>query len=164
MATEESLNLEVVMSKVTRLQFSATIQAPAAVVWETLLGAETYPCWTRAFVEGSYYEGEWTQGSRIRFLSPSGDGMVAEVAESRPNEHMSIRHLGYIMNGVEDTESESVRAWAPAFENYTLISKPDGTRIVVDQDVTADFEEYMKDAWPKALELLRQICEEEAGA
>ena len=68
------------------------------------------------------------------------------------------------MNGVEDTESESVRAWAPAFENYTFITVPEGTRLVVDQDVTADFEQCMKDTWPKAFELLRQLCEDQGAA
>ena len=152
------------MSNVKRIQFHTTIKAPVAVVWETMLGAESYPRWTTAFAEGSYYEGSWSQGSRIRFLSPSGDGMVAEIAENRPNELISIRHLGYIVNGVEDTESDSVRAWAPAFENYSFSSVPDGTRIVIDQDVTEDFEQFMRDTWPKALELLKQLCEDEGSA
>ncbi len=147
------------MANVKRLQFSTTIDAPVAVVWETMLGAETYPLWTSVFAEGSYYEGSWSQGSRIRFLVPPGDGMVAEIAENRPHEFVSIRHLGFVANGVEDTESESVRAWAPAFEDYTLESVPEGTRLVVDQDVTADFEQFMKETWPKALELLGRLCE-----
>ncbi len=117
-----------------------------AVVWEVMLGAETYRRWTTAFADSSYYEGSWRQGSRIRFLSLTGDGMVAEIAENRPNEFISIRHLGYIVNGIEDTESEAVRAWAPAFENYTFAAVPEGTRLVVDQDATADFEQYMNDA------------------
>ncbi len=135
-----------------------------AVVWEVMLGAENYRRWTTAFADGSYYEGSWRQGSRIRFLSPTGDGMVAEIAENRPNEFISIRHLGYIVNGIEDTESEAVRAWAPAFENYTFAAVPEGTRLVVDQDATADFEQYMNDAWPRALELLRQLCESRTTA
>jgi uncharacterized protein YndB with AHSA1/START domain len=151
------------MSNVKRIQFSTIIKAPVAVVWETMFGPESYRRWTSAFTEGSYYEGSWSQGSRIRFLSPSGEGMVAEIAENRPNQFLSIRLLGYISNGIEDTESDSVRAWAPAFENYTFIPVSVGTRLVVDQDVTANFEQYMKDAWPKALELLKQLCEDNGG-
>lgn len=146
------------MSNVKRIQFQRTIEAPASVVWETMLGAETYPRWTAAFAEGSYYEGSWDRGSRIRFLVPSGDGMVAEIAECRPNEFLSIRHLGFVAKGIEDTESETVRAWAPAYENYTFNSVAEGTKLVVEQDVTEDFEQYMKDAWPKALELLERLC------
>lgn len=147
------------MSHITRLQFSTTIKAPVARVWDVMLGADTYPQWTSVFAEGSSYEGSWNQGSRIRFLAPSGDGMVAEIAENKRHEFLSIRHLGFVANGVEDTESEAVRAWAPAFENYTFRSVPDGTELIVDQDVTSDFEQFMKDTWPRALESLKRLCE-----
>jgi uncharacterized protein YndB with AHSA1/START domain len=152
------------MSTVKRIQFHATIRAPVAVVWEVMLGAEGYPRWTKVFVEGSYYEGDWSQGSRMKFLAPPGDGMVAEIAENRPNEFISIRHLGFIANGVEDTASDSVQSWAPAYENYTLSPVAGGTKVVIDQDVTADFEQYLKDTWPRALELLRRLCEEGGDA
>jgi hypothetical protein len=154
-------NQERSMSKVKRIHFQTTIQAPVSVVWEKMLGAESYPRWTSPFVEGSYYEGSWSRGSRIRFLTPSGKGMVAEIAESRPTEFISIRHLGFVANGIEDTDSDSVRAWAPAYENYTFNPVPEGTRLVVDQDVTDDFERFMQDRWPKALDLLKQLCEEQ---
>ena len=50
--------------------------------------------------------------------------MVSEIAENKPNEFISIRHLGYIANGIEDTQSEAIRAWAPAYENYTFVATP----------------------------------------
>jgi hypothetical protein len=128
-----------------------------------MLGTETYPRWTKAFVEGSYFEGDWSQGSRIRFLAPPGDGMVAEIAENRPHEFISIRHLGFIANGREDTDSDAVRAWAPAYEDYTLTPVEEGTKILVDQDMTEDFEESMREMWSKAFELLRELCEEVGG-
>ena len=33
------------------------------------------------------------------------------------------------------------------------------TLLKVDMDVTSDFEEYMNNAWPKALARLKEICE-----
>lgn len=152
------------MSSVKRIQFIATISAPASVVWHHITALESYKHWTSAFTEGSYFQGSWDTGSKIRFLSPSGDGMVAEIAESRKNEFISIRHLGFISNGTEDTTSEAIRSWAPAYENYTLVQMPSGTKMVVDQDVTADFEEYMNQAWPKALNLLKELCESTSAA
>lgn len=148
------------MPQIKRVQFETTIEAPVSVVWETMLGAESYSRWTSAFTEGSSYEGSWTEGSRIRFLAPSGDGMVSEIVENRPHEFLSIRHLGLVANGIEDTESEAVRAWAPAYENYTFSSVPEGTRLIVDQDVAAEFEESMQEAWPKAFALLKELCED----
>lgn len=147
------------MPTTKRLQFSTVIGAPVDKVWSIMLAPESYKEWTSAFAEGSYYEGSWNKGARIKFLTPSGEGMVSEIAENRPQEFISIRHLGYIANGVEDTGSESVRSWAPAFENYTFSAVPEGTRLDIDQDIMAEYEKYMQDAWPKALEKLKLLCE-----
>ncbi len=142
-----------------RIQFTIDIDAPVPVVFRIMLDHESYKDWTTAFAEGSYYVGSWKQGQKIQFMAPSGDGMVSEIAEHRVNEFTSIRHLGYISKGVEDTQSESIRAWAPAYENYTFVATAEGTRLVVDQDVTQEFEQYVAGAWPKALQRLKILCE-----
>ena len=46
--------------------------------------------------------------------------MVSVIAENRPNEYLSIRHIGVVSQGIDDTASDEVKAWAPAYENYTL--------------------------------------------
>ena len=147
------------MSSVKRVRFTATIKAPPATVWRHVVDPESYKRWTAAFAEGSRFEGSWETGAKIRFLSPSGDGVVAEIAESRPTSFISIRHLGMISNGVEDTTSQAVLAWAPAYENYTFLQTPDGTSMVVDQDVAPEWEQHMREAWPKALALLKELSE-----
>ena len=152
------------MTTVKRIQFTATINAPVGVVWHHVTSLASYKTWTSAFAEGCYFDGSWEQGAKIRFLSPSGDGMVAEIAENRKNEFISIRHLGFIANGAEDTTSEAIRAWLPAYENYTFLALPEGTKMVVDLDVTADFEEDMNQAWPKALALLKTLSEASSAA
>jgi hypothetical protein len=152
------------MSSVKRIQFKITIQAPAATVWHHITSLASYQRWTSAFAEGSTFQGTWAKGSQIRFLAPSGDGMVSEIAEARAQEFLSIRHLGFIANGVEDTTSEAVKAWAPAYENYTLLAVPEGTEMVVDQEVAAAWEVYMNQAWPKALTLLKELSESSAKA
>jgi uncharacterized protein YndB with AHSA1/START domain len=147
------------MPATRRLQWSEFIAAPAARVDAVMTEQDTYRDWTSVFAEGSRYEGSWRQGERIRFLGPSGDGMLAEIAEHRPGEFISIRHLGFIANGVEDTESEAARAWAPAYENYTLQRVPEGTQLVIDLDVFGDFADFMAETWPQALALLKALCE-----
>ena len=149
------------MSNIKQIQVEIAIGAPAEVVWEVLLGQETFTRWTAPFGEGSTFEGSWDKGERIRFLTPSGDGVVSEIAENRPNEFLSIHHIGHIHGGEEDTESESVREWAPVYENYTLSAVPGGTRVVIDQEVTGEWEQFTKETWPKALELVKRICEDE---
>jgi uncharacterized protein YndB with AHSA1/START domain len=148
------------MPALKRLQWSVDVAAPVSRVYQMLVGPESYRQWTSAFGEGLYFEGSWRQGERIRFLTPEGHGVVSEIAEHRPNEFISIRHLGYIDDeGVEDTSSEAIRAWAPAYENYTFAATPQGTRLTVEQDITDEFE-GMPDAWPKALETLKALCED----
>lgn len=152
------------MPSTKRIQFTATIKAPAGVVWRHVTDPESYRRWASAFAEGSCFEGSWAPGAKIRFLAPSGDGMVSEIAESRTHEFLSIRHLGLIANGVEDTTSEAVRAWAPACENYTFLPTAEGTTMVVDQDVSAEWEDYITEAWPKALGILKALSESSAVA
>ena len=147
------------MRSTKRAQYSELISAPASRVYERMIDLDSYKDWTSAFAEGSYFEGSWAEGQRIRFLAPNGDGMISEIAVNRPNEFISIRHLGMLAKGVEDTESESVRAWAPAYENYTFVALPEGTRLVIDLDVAEAWEDYMNEAWPKALARLKAICE-----
>lgn len=148
------------MSSVKRIRFAATINAPVPAVWRLMIGPESYKRWASAFAEGTYFEGSWEQGAKIRFLSPpSGDGMVAEIARNQEHESISIRHLGFISDGVEDVTSEAVRAWAPAYENYMFIGVPEGTKLVVELDVPGEWEQYMNEAWPRALALLKQHSE-----
>lgn len=147
------------MSKLKRIQFSTTISAPVSTVYKLMIAPDTYRDWTSAFAEGSRYEGSWDKGQRICFLANAEGGMVSEIAENRPDEFISVKHLGYIVDGKEDTESEAIRAWAPAYENYTFQAIPEGTKLIIDQDATAEFETYLLEAWPKALERLKALCE-----
>ena len=147
------------MSTLKRLQWSVDIAAPASKVHHMLIGPESYKQWTSAFGHGLYFEGSWLKGQRIRFVTPSGHGVISDIAENRPHEFVSIRNLGYIDdNGVEDTSSEAIHAWAPAYENFTFTATPQGTRLTVEQDITDEFES-MPEAWPKALEELKALCE-----
>jgi len=141
------------------LRFTTSIAARPAVVWNTMLGAETYRAWTAEFAEGSYFEGSWDEGQKIRFLAPDGQGMVARIAQNRLHEYVSVQHLGVIKDGVEDIESESVRAWAPAYENYAFRDVGGSTEVTIEMDITPDFEEYMARTWPKALAKLKALCE-----
>jgi len=145
--------------KTRTLNFPIWIDAPREQVWAAMLDRPTYEQWTAAFCEGSTYEGGWNQGERIRFLTPSGEGMVSEIAESRRPEFVSIRHLGIVVDGQDDTTSEKARAWAPAYENYRFAAENGGTRLIVDVDTIPDYEQYMNDTFPKALARLKEICE-----
>lgn len=140
-----------------KLTFEIFINAPVEKAWDTMLEKETYEKWTTVFSEGSTYEGSWEQGSEMRFVDPSGGGMIATIAENRPHEFISIKHLGMIQDG--ETDTESAKDWGDAFENYTFESKDGGTLVTIHQDMLPEYEEMFLDMWPKALEKLKSLCE-----
>lgn len=143
-----------------KMVFTTLIDASREAVWKTMLALDTYRDWTAAFLPGSYYEGSWETGSRIRFLGPDGSGMFSEIAENRPHELLSIRHLGELKGGVEQAASGTAESWAGARETYVLSRSGPATELRVELDVTPDFEEFMSNAWPKALARLKEICEQ----
>lgn len=144
------------------LTFAVSIQAPRRLVWETMLDPEGYKVWTAAFMEGCYFSGSWETGQKIQFLAPNGDGMTAMIEENRPFEHISIRHMGEVSAGVEDTTSPKVLVWAPAYEKYSFVDAGADTEVTVSLDTVPEYEQYMLDAYPKALELLKALCEVKA--
>jgi len=147
----------------TRLTFFTTIQAPKDLVWRTLLEDETYREWTSAFQEGSYAVTDWKPGSKALFLAPDGSGMVSRVAEHRPNEFLSLEHLGVVKEGIEDTESEEVRKWAGARENYTLTENRGVVSLRIDMDTVEEYQKIFEEAWPKALATLKDLSERRAA-
>jgi uncharacterized protein YndB with AHSA1/START domain len=142
------------------LNFSITIKAPKEKVWNTMLQQETYRIWTAEFGAGSYFEGSWEQGKRIRFLGSDGSaGVTSVIAESQPYCYISIKHLGVITAGIDDTESPEAKTWASAYENYTFSERADRTELKVElSGIPMEFKQYMTDTWPKALARLKSLC------
>ncbi len=142
-----------------KLTYSITISASREQVWHALFDDEPFRKWSGVFAEGSHYVGDWSEDNEIRFLTEDNDGMISVIDKNRPYEFMSIRHLGYIRQGVEDTESDEVKSWTPAFENYTLKDLCDGTHLTVETDTFNDFVEYFNETWPKALVVVKNMAE-----
>lgn len=147
-----------------KLHFSIDINAPREKVWHTMLDQDSYREWTTAFSPGSYYKGDWNKGSKMIFLGPDPvtgkeGGMVTRIAESRPNEFVSIEYVGIIKDGKEDTTSHEASKWQPAFENYTFKEHEGGTELLIDIDVADEFAEEFNKMWPKALQDLKKLAE-----
>lgn len=140
-------------------QFTTVINAPKEKVWESLWQDANYREWTSPFAEGSRAETDWQQGSKVYFTDGKGSGMVSRIEDNQPNEFMSIQHLGMVKDGKEDVESDEVKAWAGAMENYTLTDEDGKTKLVIDIDLAEEWVENMEEVWPKALEKLRGIAE-----
>jgi uncharacterized protein YndB with AHSA1/START domain len=143
-----------------KLNFSITINAPIKKVWETMLGNDTYKIWTEVFGPGSYFVGDWSEGSKMLFLAPEADGtdkqsgMVSRIKENKPYEYISIEYIGEVKDGKEE-----VTDWAGAHENYTFKQIEGKTELLIDLDINEEFKELFQDMWPKALLKLKEIAE-----
>lgn len=149
-----------------KIRHSIFINAPVEKVWNTMLDDATYREWTKPFNAGSYYEGDWNEGSIIKFLGVDDNGeaqmggMYSRIAENRPHQFVSIEHIGLIdMEGNIDTTSEEVKKWTPAFENYTFTEKDGGTEVTAELDIAEEHKDSFDEMWPKALQLLKEIAE-----
>lgn len=139
--------------------FKVTIDAPREKVWDVLWSNESYPEWTSVFSPGSQAQTDWNEGSKVLFLNGEGDGMVSRIAKKKDSEFMSFEHLGEMHGGVEDLDTEKVRSWSGAHENYTLKTVNGKTELTIDMDVTDDFKDYFMTTWPRALEKLKSMVE-----
>jgi len=93
-------------------------------------------------------------------MDPQGSGMVARIADLVENRFMSFQHLGEVKGGIEDTESEKVKQWAGAFENYTLAPVEGDTHLVTDIDLDGEFVEMFSNMFPKALAKVKELAEQ----
>ena len=147
-----------------KLNLEILISATQEQVWDAIVNDTKYRKWTAVFSEGSFFEGGWNKGDTIRFigLNEAGEkeGMISEIAESNYPEFISVRHLGYIIKGVEDTTSDAVKKWAPSYENYTLVKIDENqTEFKLSMDVIDEFYDMFLDQWPRAMAKLKEIAE-----
>ena len=139
--------------------YSIQIEAPRTTVWQVLWGDETYRAWTKVFSEDSHAETDWKEGSKVIFGDGKGNGMISRIASKRDDAFMSFEHLGLMKEGKEET---ATAGWAGAKENYTLTDEKNGTLLVVEIDVEADYENYFDKTFPQALEKVRALSEKVA--
>lgn len=149
-----------------KLQFNVIINTPVSKVYDLMLGISsksTYEQWTALFNPTSTYEGGWEKGSKILFVGVDEQGekggMVSRIAECIPHQFVSIQHYGLFKADVEITEGPEVEKWANGFENYSFEEINGITSLTVDLDTTEEFVDFMNQAYPKALEKLKEICE-----
>jgi len=145
------------------MHFEILVKAKPEKVWNAIVDDKKYREWTNPFHEGSYFQGGWNKGDKIQFLAINEkgekEGMSSKIAESRKPSFISIKHIGIILGGKEDTSSEAAKKWLPAYENYTLTEQGDATKFEVDADVDDEFFDMFIEAWPKALENLKHVAE-----
>jgi uncharacterized protein YndB with AHSA1/START domain len=146
------------MSKQT-IQKSVEINAPKEKIWDVLLQDETYRQWTSAFHEGSYAEGDFSEGSTVKFLSPEGDGMVSKVLKHTPNDTITFEHRGMILKGKEDFDSPEVQDWKGFLETYKVTENGGKTTLDISCDTTPKWHDSFDEMWTKAVASVKELAE-----
>lgn len=145
------------------MHFEITIDNTPENIFRIMLDSVAYSEWTTAFNPTSRFTGSWEKGEKILFLGTDADGksggMVCRIRENIPGKFLSIESLREIIDGKEVTGDEKASAWQGALENYSLKPVGSKTLLCVDTDVPADFKPFVLEAWPRALEKLKTLCE-----
>jgi uncharacterized protein YndB with AHSA1/START domain len=149
--------------KLKPMHFAIEINANVEKVFKLMLDNKSYSEWTSVFNPSSHYKGSWEKGSKIMFLGTDHDGssggMSSRIKENIRNRFLSIEHLGIIQNGKEIFSGPKVEEWEGALENYTFINNNGSTLLMIDLDVAPAYQTYFEEMWPKALLMLKSICE-----
>jgi hypothetical protein len=142
------------------LDFAIKIKATIEKVWSVLWEDETYKKWTTSFCEGSYAVSDWNEGDTIHFMSPDGRGMYSFIETKIPNEYMVFKHIGEIKDFKELPIDEETKKWSGARETYRLTPEGEFTVLVAQVDVVEKYMDYFKEAFPKGLEIVKELSED----
>lgn len=140
------------------MQFTVKIHAARQKVWDTLWQDETLRQWASIIDPGTYMVGELNEGNVVQFLSAeNGYGVTSLVEKVTPNEFLLLRHQADTQDtGTRDREKQ----WTGGAESYTLTEKDGVTTLATAFDVPPELETYFNDAYPKALNKVKELAEQ----
>ena len=143
-----------------KLSYSIGIRASKELVWQTMLDSKKYKKWAKAFSLDSQFDGEWKQNTYIKFIDPNMGGTKALIEEIAPFNRIQVKHVAVIgKDGREETESDVANNWMGITETYSLRENYGLTELSIEINTHEDYEKMFNDAWPNALELLKDMCE-----
>ncbi len=134
-----------------QLEFQTEINAAPEKVWETLVGDEQYTKWTN----GNRFEGNWEEGSVMKFFDPKNNGMFSEVVTNKPKEELKLKHLGWIYDGVLDAQDFGG-------SDVAYILEPIGTGTFLKSKVNSldEFVDFYNNYFPNIFQKIKEISEE----
>ncbi|TDW46398.1 activator of Hsp90 ATPase-like protein [Flavobacterium sp. 270] len=142
------------------LEFTIRIKASKEKVWSVLWDDETYKKWTAVFCEGSHAVSDWNEGDKIYFMSPNGEGMSSVIERKIPNEYMAFKHVGEVKDFKELPTDPETQKFNGAMETYRLIPDDEFITLTVQIDLIEQYMDYFKEAFPKSLEVIKELSEQ----
>ncbi len=147
-----------------RIHLEREFKSSPEHLWEMIVDPDHYRNWTTAFHEGSDFDGQWAKGHKIRFISEDEKGlqtgMLSMIEDCTYPSFISIKHIGLVMNGIEDYDSEETKRWTPAYENYTLRANGNGGCLFeLDQDMAEEEVQGFTAMWEKGFDSMQNLID-----
>ena len=142
-----------------KIEKSIELNASPEKVWKVLTEDHYVRQWYVPFMEGSYAETDWKQGSKVVFKDGAGSGMIGHIIENVPNKSLVVEFDGMMINNKEDYESKEAREAKGQKEAYRLTSNGNTTRLDVETGMTEEMYDMISVAWDKALQLIKRLAE-----
>jgi hypothetical protein len=143
------------------LKYSIEIEKPQDFVFNKMMDKSAYPNWAKAWGDGMNYEGVWKEGGYISYFDNSQGGTKVIIEEIRPHECIKTKHVAMVnpQNIEVELTDDMMRKWIGSQENYFFIRKSDTETLVEVIMTTDEAFEAMMNAWPKALQYFKEVCE-----
>ena len=136
------------------LEFKTQINAPADKVWKVLFTQDENRNWPSAVNEGTYFEGNWEEGSVMRFLDDENNGMYNQIEKNIPNRELVMKHLGWIYDG-----ELSPQDWEDSTVTYLLESNENGTLLTGKINALDEFVDFFNSKYPSNFEKVKKLSE-----
>lgn len=139
-----------------RRRFSIDIQADKSIIWEAIWKDKSYRAWIDVFAKGSYVVcKDWSVGSTVHFLAPNKSGIYSRIEKFIPNEIIQFKHIGNVVNGIEEPIDSKSEVWTGASESYIIEEKENCNTLIVELDIMQEHLEFMEARFPQALEIVK---------
>ena len=128
------------------LTCSIIIHAPIDLVWQAVTKREYYRLWAKCFKEGSTFEGEFIQNSKVMFFAEDDreHQMESTITDLENHEYICIRH--------DD--------WDDALEEYFFDKIDDTTtEFTIEMDCWEDYYDMLYQSWLEAIQELKKVAE-----
>lgn len=138
------------------LEFTTQISATPEKVWNVLFTQDSYGKWSSAMNSGTYFEGNWEEGSIMKFLDQKNNGMYNLVEINKENQLLRMKHIGWIMDG-----ELSPQGWEDSTVTYILEPNENGTLLKAEVNSLDEFIEFFNTKYPQNFELIKNLSESE---
>lgn len=103
---------------------------------------------------GNRFEGNWEQGTEMKFFDAKNNGMFNLVETNVLQKVLQMKHLGWIMNG-----ELSPQGWEESNISYPLHPIENGTELKVNVNSLDEFVDFYSGYVPKIFEKIKDLAE-----